>query len=89
VITEAAVYAALSNVIHPAFGLSLIDLDMVRAVRVSVRGIEVDLVMNCAGCASPTVALARARQALQELHAGEVRLRLLPQAWTPPPDSGL
>jgi metal-sulfur cluster biosynthetic enzyme len=45
--TEAEVRAALDEVIHPSFGLSLIALGMVRAVRVYDRVIEVDLVMNC------------------------------------------
>jgi len=83
-ITEADVRAALDQVTHPTFGLSLIALDMVRAVRVSADRIEVDLVMNCPGCPAGEVALAQARQNLAALNSGDVRLNLLPQIWTPP-----
>ena len=83
-VTEADVRAALDRVIHPTFGLSLIALNMVRAVRVSADRIEVDLVMNCPGCPAGEVALAQARQNLAALNGGDVRLNLLPQVWTPP-----
>ena len=83
-VTAADVRTALDRVIHPTFGLSLIALNMVQAVRVSADRIEVDLVMNCPGCPAGEVALALARQHLAALKGGEVRLNLLPQMWTPP-----
>ncbi len=83
-ITEVDVRAALDRVIHPTFGLSLIALNMVRAVRMSADRIEVDLVMNCPGCPAGEVTLAQARQDLAALSSGIVRLNLLPQIWTPP-----
>ena len=85
-VTEADVRAALDRVTHPTFGVSLIALNMVRAVRVSADRIEVDLVMRgaCPGCPAGEVALAQARQDLTALNGGEVRLNLLPQMWTPP-----
>ncbi len=82
--TETDVRAALDEVIHPSFGMSLLTLDMVRAVRVSGNLIEVDLVMNCPGCPAGEVVLAQARQNLEALTGGGVRLNLLPGVWTPP-----
>ncbi len=82
--TETEVRAALDEVIHPSFGLSLIALDMVHAVRVSGNLIEVDLVMNCPGCPAGEVALARVRQRLSALNNGDVQLMVLPEMWTPP-----
>ncbi len=82
--TEAEVRAALDEVIHPSFGMSLIALNMVRAVRVRDRVIEVDLVMNCPGCPAGEVVLARAHQNLAALQVDTVRLNLLPEMWTPP-----
>ncbi len=83
--TEADVRAALAQVIHPSFGLSLIALQMVRAVRLTPAAVEVDLVMNCAGCPGPEAALARARTVLQALDPERaVRLVLLPEPWSPP-----
>jgi metal-sulfur cluster biosynthetic enzyme len=82
--TEVEIRAALDEVIHPSFGMSLIALDMVRAVRVSDHAIEVDLVMNCPGCPAGEVTLALVRQKIEALCVSTVRLNLLPQYWTPP-----
>ena len=83
-VTEAEVRAALDRVLHPTFGMSLIALNMVHAVRVSADRIEVDLVMNCPGCPAGEITLAQTRQNLMALNSGDVRLNLLPQIWTPP-----
>ncbi len=83
-VTEADVRTVLDGVIHPSFGLSLMALDMVHAVRVSDHLIEVDLRMNCPGCPAGEVALARAYQRLSALNHGDVQLTVLPEAWTPP-----
>ena len=82
--TEADVRAALDEVIHPSFGMSLIALNMVRAVRVADQVLEVDLVMNCPGCPAGEVVLAQARRSLAALNDHTVKLNLLPQVWTPP-----
>ncbi len=84
-ITEAEVRTALDRVIHPSFGMSLVTLGMVHAVRIIPDGVEVDLVMNCPGCPGAEIALALARRELLALDdGGTVTLRLLPKAWTPP-----
>ena len=82
--TEVEIRAALDEVIHPSFGMSLIALNMVRAVRVSDDAVEVDLVMNCPGCPAGEMALALVRQKIEALGVSMVRLNLLPQYWTPP-----
>ena len=82
--TEAEVRAALDEVIHPSFGMSLIALGMVRAIRMSGGKIEVDLAMNCPGCPAGEVTLALACQKIEALHGGAVQLNVLPQYWTPP-----
>ena len=83
-VTESDIRAVLDGVIHPSFGMSLIALNMVRAVRVSDALVEVELVMNCPGCPAGVVALALARQKIEALCVGTVRLNLLPQYWIPP-----
>ena len=88
-VSETEVYAALQDVIHPTFGMSLINLDMVRAVRVSATDIEVDLIMNCPGCPAGEAVLARLREKLHILDAeGGVKLMILPDVWQPPWGTG-
>lgn len=84
-VTEADVRAELDRVKHPSFDMSLVALGMVEAIRVSETRIEVDLVLNCPGCPTSEVALARARERLR-LRCGEidVRFQLLPKIWSPP-----
>ena len=84
IITEDDVRTVLDEVIHPSFGLSLVALNMVAAVRVAGDEIEVDLVMNCPGCPAGEVTLAQARKSLTALNGGAVKLNLLPQVWVPP-----
>jgi len=82
--TEVEIRAALDEVIHPSFGLSLIALGMVRAVRVSDDVIEVDLVMNCPGCPAGEAGLVSAQQALEALDPRLICLTILPEVWVPP-----
>ncbi|MCC7208356.1 MAG: DUF59 domain-containing protein [Anaerolineae bacterium] len=84
-LTESEVRAVLSNVIHVSFGMSLITLGMVRAIRVVASAVEIDLVMNCPGCPGGEIALAATRERVRALDGvTEVKLRLLPEPWTPP-----
>ena len=86
-VTEAQVYAVLGDVVHPSFGMSLVELGMVRAVRVEPHSIQVDLVMNCAGCPGPQAAIERAFHAVQTLDAhASVQISLIPGVWRPPWD---
>ena len=84
-VTESEVRAALAEVIHPTFGLSLTTLQMVRAIRITSGSIEVDLAMNCPGCPGGAAALALAQAKLKGLNETDsVKLSLLPQVWQPP-----
>ena len=82
-IAETEACATLDEVIHPSFGLSLVALNMVRAVRISDNAIEVDMVMNYPGCPAGEVALALVCKSLAALNGRAVRLNLLPQVWAP------
>ena len=83
-LSQADVWNALAAVIHPSFGINLVALGMVRAVRVHECRVEVDLVINCAGCPGPSLALEHARLRLIALSGRQVSLSLLPETWTPP-----
>jgi len=85
-LTEADVQAALKAIIHPTYGMSLVTLQMVRAIRLAPERIEVDLVMNCPGCPAGEAALTQVQRALQALFptGGRVIIQLLPEVWRPP-----
>lgn len=83
--TEAEVRSVLADVIHPTFGMNVLTLGMVRAVRISLSGIEIDVVMNCPGCPAGEVVLARIREKLSTLtDSDEAKMILLPEVWVPP-----
>ena len=84
-LTETDVRSELNRVIHPSFGMSLVGLRMVEAIRVEGTTIEVDLVMNCPGCPASEATLARARERLATRCAEAViHFHLLPKVWSPP-----
>lgn len=86
-LSEHEVRAALSRVIHPTYGISLISLDMVRGIDISASGVDIALVMNCPGFPAGQLALGRARQALEALvprGTAQITIRLSPEAWRPP-----
>ena len=86
-LTEAEIQTALKAVIHPTYGMSLVTLQMVRAIRLSPHRIEVDLVMNCPGCPAGQAVLARTQQVLESLRSSDqvqIAVCLLPQVWEPP-----
>ncbi len=85
--TEADIRAALAEVIHPTYGMSLVTLQMVQAVRIASDHIEEDMVMNCPGCPAGKIALAKAKEEIESLCSpGELRvvISLLPKVWNPP-----
>jgi metal-sulfur cluster biosynthetic enzyme len=85
VVTEATLRGVLDEVIHPSFGLSLLALGMIDAVRIEAGSVEVDLVMDCPGCPAAEAVLALAGKRLRMLGGVQaVRLSVLPKAWRPP-----
>ena len=51
------VMTASDTVIHPSYGMSLVALQMIRSVAVNERGVQVEMVMNCPGCAAGKVTM--------------------------------
>jgi metal-sulfur cluster biosynthetic enzyme len=86
VVSSDDVRAVLSTVIHPTFGLSLVTLQMIKAVQVNRNEITVELVMDCPGCPAAEAALAQVSQKLQALHPapGRVTVSLALEKWSPP-----
>lgn len=90
-IHESDILAALDKVIQPTFGMSLVSLQMIRSVEINEGGIQLQMVMNCPGCAAGRVALAQAHRALRYLLTAkdqEVTIVLLPEIWHAPWEFG-
>jgi metal-sulfur cluster biosynthetic enzyme len=87
-LSEHEVRAALSQVIHPTYGMSIVGLGMVRDIAIDDAGITVSLVMNCAGCPAGQLALGLAWRAIESLLPPgkcQANVRLLPEVWESPP----
>ncbi len=85
--SEPEVRAALSRVIHPTYGMSIVGLGMLRGVAISEAGVEVELAMNCPSCPAGQLTLGRVRQALESLvqpGMGQVTIQLSTEPWRPP-----
>lgn len=83
---ERDVLAALGTVVHPAYGLSLLTLQMVNAVEIDGDTISVDLMLDCSVCASREAILGQVHRKLGRLlpDTGHLAVSLAPQAWSPP-----
>lgn len=80
------VWAVLGTVIHPTFGLSLVTLEMVKAVRVNGDAVTVELLLDCPGCPGAEAALAQVSRKLRALDPapGQVTVSLAAEKWSPP-----
>lgn len=80
------VWEALRTVVHPTFGLSLVTLQMVKAVHVGGESVTVELVMDCSVCANREIILGQVHRKLRELVPAPngVTVALAPEIWSPP-----
>ena len=80
------VWAALSTVIHPTYGLSLVTLQMVNAVEIDGDTVSVELLLDCSICASREAILGQVHRKLAGLvpDNGHLTVTLASQAWSPP-----
>ncbi len=84
---EKEVMTALDTVIHPSYGMSLVALQMIRSVAVNDQGVQVEMVMNCPGCAAGKVTMGHAHRVLRPLLGSkqeEVTIVLRPEVWQAP-----
>lgn len=78
-----AVWAVLGTVIHPTFGLSLVTLEMVKAVRVDGDAVTVELRLDCPGVEAALAQVSRKLRALNPTPE-PVTVCLAPEKWSPP-----
>lgn len=85
--TEQEVRAALSEVVDPELGASLIDLNMVRRIEITDGQVTVHLVLTVPGCPLVWWIGQSVREAVSALPGVErVEVKLLDEPWQPPDD---
>ncbi len=83
--TEEEVKGALSGVIDPELGASIIDLNMVRHIDISDEQVTVDLVLTAPGCPLANWIIEGARQSVAAISGVKnVEVNVLDEPWQPP-----
>jgi len=83
--TEQEVMGALSNVMDPELGSSIVELGMVRSVQVQGGLVEIELVLTVPGCPLADWIVGRAHRVVMTMPGVErVEIRLLDEPWQPP-----
>ena len=81
-LTEAAVWDALCRVTDPEYPLSIVDLGMVYAVRVSLPCVAVDMTFTSIGCPAIDMLVHDVRECVGALPGvTDVRVEVV---WSPP-----
>ena len=83
-VDEAAVRDSLRHVFDPELGVNIVDLGLVRAIRVEGSVVTIDLVVTVPGCPLAGWILDRVRMAAEALPGVDrVHVTLLDEPWGP------
>lgn len=84
-VTEEQVLAALQPVVDPEFGVSIVDMNMVRSITIEDDFVHVEMVLTVSFCPLAGYIVEMARQAVAALpDVGQVTVDLLDEPWRPP-----
>ncbi len=83
--TEQDVITALTDVVDPELGSSIVELGMVRSLQVHDGQVEIELVLTTPGCPLADWIVGRAHQAVITMPGVErVDIKVLDEPWQPP-----
>jgi len=88
---EMAVRAALATVMDPELGLSMIDLGLIREIRIEPDRTHISMVLTTPFCPYAPQLVEEIRQAVTSVVPQPCEVEILPEAWRPDmmPDPGL
>jgi metal-sulfur cluster biosynthetic enzyme len=88
---ELAVRSALETVMDPEIGLSVIDLGLIREVRIDPGKTLVKMMLTTPFCPYAPQMMADVKEATMSVVPQETEVEILPDAWSPDmmPDPGL
>jgi len=86
-----AIRAALETVMDPEIGLSVVDLGLVRNVRVEPGKTRIEMLLTTPFCPYAPQLMEDVKQATMSVVAQPCEVEILPDAWSPDlmPDPGL
>ena len=83
-LSEALVREALRDVIDPELGVNVVDLGMVRQIKIANGQVDVQLVLTASFCPLAGTIVEQARRIVAALSGvTEVKVTLLDEPWTP------
>ena len=88
---ELAIRSALETVMDPEIGLSVIDLGLIREVRIEPGKTLVRMMLTTPFCPYAPQLMADVKQAAQSVVSQDCEVELMPDPWSPDmmPDPGL
>jgi serine O-acetyltransferase len=87
VVTQEEVLAGLKDVIDPEIGVNLVDLGLIREIRIEDDRIQVRLVLTVPGCPLARYLVSQVENKVRTIAEGRtVDVELLDEPWEPPWD---
>lgn len=82
---EDKVLEALNGVLDPEIGLSVVDLDLIREVRITAEAVEVDMLLTTPFCPYGPMLTQQVQNAAEKVANLPGKVTVLPDAWVAPP----
>jgi serine O-acetyltransferase len=80
---EADIRQVLQEVIEPEVGINIVDLGLIRDIRLNGRGVEVHLILTHPGCSQAGYLVEQIRRQVRSVTGGEaVEVVLVDEAWS-------
>jgi|ADurb_H2B_02_Slu_FD_contig_31_2961869_length_2006_multi_3_in_0_out_0_2 ATP-binding protein involved in chromosome partitioning len=84
-ITEEQIKEALKQVHDPEIGISLVDLNMIKTIRITEDEILIEMVFTMPGCPMYVYMMEEVKKTIEPLAEGrKVSVRKLDEKWIPP-----
>jgi len=84
-INEQAVMDVLRNVYDPELGISVVDLNMVKQIKIEGDKVFIDLILTVPGCPLAGLIIQSIQNAVEQIEGvKEVEVKLLDEPWQPP-----
>lgn len=80
---ESKIMEALQEVYDPELGMSVVDLDLIREIKVGQEETEIKMILTTPFCPIADLMLDQVREKAEEAIGGKVKVTLLDELWNP------